>query len=107
MKKRMTKYIGPVLGIMLFTAALWILDRELKAYHLHDILHHLGSIPGRSIFLAVVLTVMSYLIMTSYDSLALRYLRHPLPYRKIALASFTGYAFGNNLGFSLVAGGSV
>ncbi|TFH40681.1 MAG: lysylphosphatidylglycerol synthetase family protein, partial [Chrysiogenales bacterium] len=107
MKKSIGKYVGPVLGILLFTAALWVLDRELKADHFRDILHHLGSIPGRSIFLAIAFTVLSYLIMTFYDALALRYLRHPLPYRRIALASFTGYAFSNNLGLSLVAGSSV
>lgn len=107
MKKGIVKYIGPVLGILLFTAALWVLDRELKAYHFRDILHHLHTIPVRSIILAIVLTTLSYLIMTFYDALALRYLHHPLPYRRIALASFTGYAFSNNLGLSLVAGSSV
>ncbi|MDD5722516.1 MAG: bifunctional lysylphosphatidylglycerol flippase/synthetase MprF [Syntrophales bacterium] len=107
MKKGIVKYIEPVLGVLLFTAALWVLDRELKSYHFSDILHHLHAIPGRSIVLAITLTTLSYLIMTFYDALALRYLRHPLPYRRIALASFTGYAFSNNLGLSLVAGGSV
>ncbi len=86
------------MGVLLFTAALWVLDRELKAYHF---LHHLGSISGRSIALSIALTVLSYLIMTFYEALALRYLRHQLPYRRIALASFTGYAFSNNLGPSL------
>ncbi|HOO90336.1 MAG TPA: bifunctional lysylphosphatidylglycerol flippase/synthetase MprF [Syntrophales bacterium] len=107
MKKGIVKYIGPVLGILLFTAALWVLDRELKAYHFRDILHYLGSIPSRGIVLAIILTFLSYFIMTFYDALALRYIRHPLHYRKIALASFTGYAFSNNLGFSLVAGSTV
>src|SRR5436305_13366496 len=45
--------------------------------------------------------------MTGYDTLAFRYIRHPLPYFKIALASFIGYAFNNNVGLSGLVGGSL
>jgi len=34
-------------------------------------------------------------------------LRNPLAYRKIAFASFIGYAFSTNIGFSMIAGSSV
>jgi phosphatidylglycerol lysyltransferase len=56
---------------------------------------------------ALVLSILGYLVMTSYDFLALHYVGHPLPYRKIGLASFIGYAFSNNIGFSMIAGASV
>jgi phosphatidylglycerol lysyltransferase len=45
--------------------------------------------------------------MTGYDALAFRYIRHPLSYPRIALASFIGYAFNNNVGLSGVVGGSL
>jgi len=45
--------------------------------------------------------------MTGYDFLALKYINHPLPYIKTAFASFVGYAFSNNIGLSMLAGGSV
>jgi phosphatidylglycerol lysyltransferase len=45
--------------------------------------------------------------MTGYDSLALKYIQHALAYSRIALASFIGYAFSNNIGFSMLAGASV
>jgi len=35
------------------------------------------------------------------------YIRHPLPYAKIAMASFIGYAFNNNVGLSGLVGGSL
>jgi phosphatidylglycerol lysyltransferase len=54
--------------------------------------------------MAVLLTAANYLVLTGYDALALRYIHHALPYRHIALASFIGYAFSNNL--SLLAGGA-
>lgn len=45
--------------------------------------------------------------MIGYDILALKYIHHPLEYPKIALASFIGYAFSNNIGLSMIAGASV
>ena len=45
--------------------------------------------------------------MTGYDALALRYVEHPLPYRRYGLASFVATAFGNNLGASAVVGAAL
>ena len=59
---------------------------------------------GRQIEIALALTVVSYLILTGYDALALRYLGRPLPYRRTALASFLGYAFAHNIGLSVLGG---
>ncbi|WP_432564142.1 bifunctional lysylphosphatidylglycerol flippase/synthetase MprF [Kineococcus sp. SYSU DK003] len=56
---------------------------------------------------AVVATVASYVAMTGYDALALRYVGHPLPYRRFGLASFVATAFGNNLGASAVVGAAL
>jgi phosphatidylglycerol lysyltransferase len=97
----------PFFGLLLFAVALMVLHHELRIYHLHDILWQLKKIPVFRFLLALVLTSLSYVIMTGYDALALKYIQHPLPYGKIALASFTGYAFSNNIGLSMVAGGSV
>jgi len=87
--------------------ALWVLHHELKTYNVHDILRHLGELHVYRFFPALALTFMSYLMMTGYDALALRYIQHPLSYGKTALASFIGYAFSNNVGLSMIAGASV
>ena len=106
-KSRYIQSYGPVLGLVLFSLALWVLHTELKTYHLQDIIQHAKSLPVPRISWAFLLTVISYLIMTGYDSLALKYIDHPLPYIKTAFASFVGYAFSNNIGLSMLAGGSV
>jgi len=67
----------------------------------------LREIPVPHLLVAFVLTLLNYLIMSGYDLLALRYIHYRLPYRKIAVASFIGYAFSNNIGLSMFAGGSV
>jgi phosphatidylglycerol lysyltransferase len=107
MKPKLLHSLGPLFGLLLFAVALWVLHHELKAYQLKDILHHLHELPAHRLFLALLLTVLSYLTMTGYDALALRYIQRPLAYGKTALASFIGYAFSNNIGLSMIAGASV
>ncbi len=107
MKKRVLHSVASLFSVLLFGAALWVLYHELRAYHLHDILRHLKELPARRLFLALSLTILSYLIMTGYDALALRYVRRPLSYGKITIASFIAYAFSNNMSFGMIAGGSV
>jgi len=105
--KKIIRSIGPLLGLLLFAIALWVLHNELRQYHYHDIVRELKALPIRHLFFAFELTILSYLIMTGYDILALRYIQYPLPYRKIAFASFIGYAFSNNIGLSMIAGATV
>ena len=107
MKKNFRLYFGPVISVVLFTAAVWILHNELKAHHLRDIVHTLKAIPAWQLLAALALSILSYFVMIGYDILALHYVGHPLSYTKIGLASFIGYAFSNNIGLSMIAGASV
>lgn len=107
MKTKPMTWIGPVLGVALFSIAIWVLHRELATYHFKDILQHMRSMPTRRIATALLLTAAGYGIMTAYDLLALRYLKQSLAYAKIAMAAFVGAAFSNNIGFSMIAGASV
>jgi phosphatidylglycerol lysyltransferase len=105
--KRPWPFLRPVLMIALFAIALRFLGATLAHYRWHDVMVYLETLPAVQIALAVALTLAGYLMMTGYDTLAFRYIRHPLPYRKIALASFIGYAFNNNVGLSGLVGGSL
>lgn len=107
MKRQLLKTFGAFFGLFLFVLALWVLHGELHKYRLHEILQYLHGIPTQRVLFAAILTIVSYLIMTGYDFLALRYIDHPLNCRKIATASFIGYAFSNNIGLSMLAGASV
>lgn len=95
-----------VLTLAVAAVAGWLLYRELRTYSLREILDGLAAIPAQSIAVAVGLTVVNYAILVGYDWLAVRSIRHPLPLRKIALASFCGHAVSYNFG-ALLGGGSV
>ena len=101
------KYAGPVIGIAIFIAALVVLQSALHRYHYRDIMRELHSLPRGRILLALLFTAGSYLALTGYDSLGLRYIRRPLRYGRIAFASFVAYAFSHNLGFPLLTGAPV
>lgn len=107
MKTVNLKRILPFFGLALFILAVGVLYRQLHTYRLHDIVAQVNAIsPGR-IGLALVFTACSYLTMTGYDLLALRYIRHSLPTAKTVLTAFVSYAFSNNISLAMVAGASV
>lgn len=103
MRNKLLRNLTPLFGVFLFAVALWMLHYELKEYHYRDVLQHLKTLPSMCILLALLLTSLSYIVTTGYDFLALRYVNHPLGYGKIAIAGFIGYAFSNNIGFTMLA----
>lgn len=105
--KRLAPFLKPLFILALFAIALRVLQETLAHYHYRDVIIYLSSLPADQIILAIVLTLAGYLVMTGYDTLAFRYIKQPFPYRKIALASFIGYAFNNNVGLSGIVGGSL
>jgi phosphatidylglycerol lysyltransferase len=107
MKVKTKQFLGPIISVALFCAAGWLLHNELKIYQFHEIRGYIDRISSARIWAGAGLTVLSYIVMTGYDVLALQYIGHPLGYRKTGLASFIGYAFSNNIGLSMIAGASV
>ena len=104
---RLLRAIGPVVVAGLFFAALAVLHHELRQYHFHDIVADLKAIPLGWILAALGATTCGYLVLTGYDALAVRYVRHPLPFRKTAFVSLLSYAFSNNIGMGGLSGGAV
>jgi phosphatidylglycerol lysyltransferase len=105
--KKLLKYLAPFLGLALFAAAMLTLRHELRLYSYHQITAELKSLPYWKVLAACCLTFLNYAILTGYDFLAFRYIGKVLAYPKIAAASFTAYAFSNNIGMAALSGGSI
>lgn len=101
------KRIGPLLGISLFILALYVLHHELRDYRYPDLIRQLEGLSRSQILWAIGLTLLNYLILTGYESLALGYIAHPLKFGKIAVTSFISNAFSNNVSPAMLAGSSV
>ncbi|WP_236146305.1 phosphatidylglycerol lysyltransferase domain-containing protein [Leptolyngbya iicbica] len=100
--------LGPILlSLGLFALSGWAISHELRQYSLPDILSSIATIPSWALALAIALTVMNYVFLTGYDTLATYFVRHPLPYRQTALAAFISYAISNSVGFALLSGSAI
>lgn len=104
---RLARYAGPLIGLTLFIAALWVLHQVLATYHYHDIVRALERLPNSRLLMALLCTALSYLVVTGYDWLALRYIRRPLPWPKIGFAALISYAISNSVGLSVLTSGSL
>ena len=100
------RQLTPLLIAGVFGLAMWLLWHELRQFRLRDIRDALYQLPPVSIALAVGLTALNYLALVGYDWLAIRAINHPLPLRRVALASFTGFTTSYNFG-ALLGGTSV
>ena len=107
MDKKGLHRFTPLIGLLLFIVALGVLRHFLHQYHYGQIVGYLKQIPASRVVMSLYLTALSYIALTGYDVLALKYIRHGLRYRRIGLASFVGYAFSNNVGSGPITGGSI
>jgi phosphatidylglycerol lysyltransferase len=93
--------------IAVLTGACSVLYRHLHDHPWSQLGADLAALGPGPVALALLATLASYGALTGYDALALRYVEHPLPYRRYAAASFVATAFGNSLGASAVVGAAL
>jgi phosphatidylglycerol lysyltransferase len=97
--RRIAPYAGSAAALLLFFGALWLMHRQVASYRAEDVKGALRLLGWEQISAAVGVSVASYALLTLYDLLALRHMRKGLPYGRVALASFTSYAFTHSFGF--------
>ncbi|WP_137390551.1 lysylphosphatidylglycerol synthase domain-containing protein [Rhodoligotrophos defluvii] len=95
------------IGIGITILAVGLLYRTLSQYSLAEILASIRSVPPYRLALAGLFAAASYLCLTGFDYLALRYVERPLPYRQAAIASFTSLALGHSIGFAGLSSGAI
>ncbi|MGD9807867.1 MAG: bifunctional lysylphosphatidylglycerol flippase/synthetase MprF [Deferribacterales bacterium] len=79
----------------------------LKDYNVHQIISELNNISLKKEIYAVLLAAASYVFLTFYDFLGLRYLGKKLAPMYVITTSFISYAFSNSIGLSILASGSL
>ena len=94
------RWVGPVAALLVFTLVVWVLHHQLAHLHVKRVLAHLHGIPRRQVLAALGFTALSYWLLSTYELLALRYLRCAIPYRRIVFNSFIAYSFSHTLGFA-------
>ncbi len=107
MQKKTLQWIGTIVGAILFILAIWVLVHELRTYNFKEVFDHFRNLPRQRVVAALTFMVLNYFFLTLYDVLALRYIRHSLPYPQAGMTSFIGYAFSHNIGMTFLTSGSI
>ncbi len=106
--KQVLRRLGVVVSLTVIAIACYILFHLLRTIDVDKVIDAMGRGDLRSIGLAALFVAASYFTLTFYDLFALRTIGHPeVPYRISALAAFTSYSVGHNVGASAFTGGAV
>jgi hypothetical protein len=100
--------IGLVLSLAIIIVAVVALYHILSDLDIEAVLDALEATDWRTLIIAGFFVAAGYMTLTLYDLFALRTIgRSDVPYRIAALAGFTSYAVGHNVGASVFSGGAV
>src|SRR5207237_561061 len=100
--------LGFLLSIAIIGIAAVVLYRMLQGIEVEEVVDALRATQTHQIVLAGLFVAAGYFTLTFYDLFALRTIgRTDVPYRVAALAGFTSYSVGHNIGASVFTGGAV
>ncbi len=100
--------IAFAISLLIIGVAVFTLARLLREVDVEKVVAALKATPPRTVLLAGLLVAAGYVTLTFYDFFALRTIgRRHVPYRVAALAAFTSYSIGHNLGATVFTGGVV
>jgi uncharacterized membrane protein YbhN (UPF0104 family) len=100
--------LGVLLSLGIIAVAVYVLVHMLRGIQVHEVVRALKHTHPRNIVFAALFVAGGYFTLTFYDWFALRTIgRGELPYRVAALAGFTSYSIGHNIGATVFTGGAV
>jgi uncharacterized membrane protein YbhN (UPF0104 family) len=100
--------LGVALSILIIAVAAVVLYRKLHNINFSKVLTAMATVEYSDVAISALFVALGYFTLTFYDLFALRTIgRKDVPYRVAALAGFTSYAVGHNVGASVFTGGAV
>lgn len=107
-ERQILQKLGVLLSVTIIGVACYILFHMLRDIDIDDLWETLQATEAKSVLLAALFVAAGYFTLTFYDLFAVRAIgRTDLPYRTTALAAFTSYSIGHNVGASVFTGGAV
>jgi phosphatidylglycerol lysyltransferase len=106
-EQNLARWLGPLAVLIVFGAVVLLLHHQFAHLHVKSVFEHLHAIPRRQILAALGFTALSYWLLSTYEVLALAYLRRIIPYTRVLFTSFIAYSFGHTLGFAAFTGAAI
>ena len=107
-QKQILHKFGVAVSVTVSGIACYVLYHMLRGIDVNEVVVAIKQTEPRSIGLAALFVAAGYFTLTFYDLFAVRAIGHSnIPYRINALAAFTSYSIGHNVGASVFTGGAV
>src|SRR5215471_8415680 len=107
-QKQVLHRLGVVISVTVIGIACYVLYHMLRGIDVDEVIEAIKGTEPRQIALAALFVAAGYFTLTFYDLFAVRAIgRSNVPYRVNALAGFTSYSIGHNVGASVFTGGAV
>ncbi len=104
---RLLRPAAALTSVVVFCVALWVIHRSVTQLSLHDVARALHAVAWSDATIAFLLSFGSYVALTGFNVLGLRFVGSPLPYRQVALASFMAQAIAHTAGFAALTATSI
>lgn len=101
------KRLQPLIALAAFLVAAWLIYRSLREFSIDEIRASIEAISFRHVALGGLFTLGSFICLSGYDLLAVRYTGSSLRYRRVAVASFTALSIGHVLGMAALSSGAI
>src|SRR3954471_10340260 len=107
-QKQILHKLGVAISVTVIAIACYVLFHMLRDIDVDEVVEAIKQTEWHSIALAALFVTAGYFTLTFYDLFAVRAIGRPdIPYRINALAAFTSYSIGHNVGASVFTGGAV
>ena len=107
-QKQVLHKLGVLISIAVIAVACYVLYHMLRGIDTDEVIDAIKSTEPRQVALAALFVAAGYFTLTFYDWFAVRAIgQGHIPYRVNALAAFTSYSIGHNVGASVFTGGAV
>src|SRR6267142_2105699 len=107
-QKQILHKLGVAVSVSVIAIACYVLYHMLRGIDVDQVVEAIKQTEPSSIALAGLFVAAGYFTLTFYDLFAVRAIgRSDIPYRVNALAAFTSYSIGHNVGASVFTGGAV
>src|SRR5215813_593086 len=107
-QKQVLHKVGVAISVAVIGIACYVLYHLLRGIDVEEVIEAIKGTETRQIVLAGIFVAAGYFTLTFYDLFAVRAIgRSDIPYRINALAAFTSYSIGHNVGASVFTGGAV
>src|SRR5215471_12748491 len=107
-QKQILHRLGVAVSVTVIGIACYVLYHMLRGIDTFEVLEAIKGTEPRQIVLADLFVAAGYFTLTFYDWFAVRAIgRTDVPYRVNAMAGFTSYSIGHNVGASVFTGGAV